>query len=330
MRKAFFTPLVLAGALLLAGTGCATSKGDAAASPEADTAAFPEPVTVTNCGQDITVEAAPQRIVSMNDHVTEVLLELGLGDRIVGMGYGDATPLPEYADQWEKIPALAAEYPTMEQLLDVDPDLVVGGMSSAFNEKEGRSRDAFAQHEIDIFLFTEYCSEEAFSLDMLATDYTQLGQLTGTEPAAEELVADVRGDMTEIADQVGGAEPVPTFAYDSGEKEVLTVGGVGIGHLIVENAGGENLFADGARPYSKTTWEQVAERAPEAIVVLDYGDSTAEQKIQVLKDQPLMQTTPAVQNDRFVVVPLDDFFESPRMIGSSRTVAEFLHPDLMA
>ena len=40
-----------------------------------------------------------------------------------------------------------------------------------------------------------------------------------------------------------------------------------------------------------------------------------------------MATTPAVREDNFIVVPLDDFFESPRLVTSAETIAKALHPD---
>src|SRR3546814_9336147 len=58
------------------------------------------------------------------------------------------------------------------------------------------------------------------------------------------------------------------------------------------------LFRSGTKPYIDASWEAVAERAPQAIVVIDYGDKTAEQKIDFLRAQPLMATTPAVQQNR--------------------------------
>ncbi|MGJ3507587.1 ABC transporter substrate-binding protein [Enemella sp. A6] len=321
--------LLLLAVPLLALTACATSRDEVAARDAGAGNTFAEPVTLTNCDMELTFTAPPQRIISMNDHVTEVLLEMGLGDRIVGMGYGKATPLPQYAEQWQKISKLADEYPTMEQIIDAEADLVVGGLSSAFNEKEGRSRELMAEHEIPSFLFTEYCATTSFDLEMLRTDYTNLGKITGNTEAADTLVEQVTGEMAAINKKVAGAEPVPTFIYDSGDKEVYTVGGVGVGNLILTQAGGKNLFADGERPYSKTSWEQVAERSPEVIVVLDYGEQSAAEKIAFLKQQPLMKTTPAIKNERIVVVPLDDFFESPRMTTSTRTIAEALHPELV-
>src|SRR5699024_5530039 len=105
---------------------------------------FAEPVTITNCDREATYDAPPQRIITMNHHVTETLVQMGAGDRIIGRAYVDRSTetLPEVAEEVEAIPELADEYPTWEQIIDLEPDMVVGGMRSAFDEKEGRSRDA--------------------------------------------------------------------------------------------------------------------------------------------------------------------------------------------
>ncbi|MDZ7932964.1 ABC transporter substrate-binding protein [Rhodococcus sp. NPDC076796] len=313
---------VLCAAVLLA--GC--SRGDAPADA-AQTASFDQPVEVTNCDIVQRFDAPPQRIVSMNDHVTEVLIEMGVADRIVGMGYRNAVPTPETADEFASIDGLADEYPTKEQILDLAPDLVVGGMRSAFDDKEGRSRASFAELDIPTFLFSEYCGTGLADIGMLETDYAQLGDILGVADAARGITDGVISGLAEIDDALAGVAPVSTFFYDSGESEPTTVGGVGVGQLIADHARAENIFVEGDRPYVGTTWELVGERAPEAIVVLDYGDTSAQGKIDFLKSQPIMATTPAVQQDNFVVVPLDDFFQSPRLVGSAETIARALHPD---
>jgi iron complex transport system substrate-binding protein len=313
---------VLAAAVLLA--GC--SRGDSP-TEAAQTASFDQPVEVTNCETLQRFESPPQRIVSMNDHVTEVLIEMGVADRIVGMGYRNAVPTPETAEKFASIEGLADEYPTKEQILDLEPDLVVGGMRSAFDDKEGRSRASFAELDIPTFLFSEYCGAGLADIGMLETDYAQLGDILGVADAARDVTDGVVSGLTEIDDALAGVAPTPTFFYDSGENEPTTIGSVGVGQLIADHAGAENIFPEGDRPYLGTTWELVGERAPEAIVVLDYGDTSAEDKIDFLKSQPIMATTPAVQQDNFVVVPLDDFFQSPRLVGSAETIARSLHPD---
>lgn len=319
------TVLAVAGVLV---TGCSRGTGTA---DTAEAVAFAEPVTVTNCDRTATFDAPPQRIVSMNDHVTETLIQMGAGDRIVGMGYGKQDdPLPETAAQFAAIPALAEEYPTSEQVLDLEPDLVVGGMRSAFDDKNGLGRDSLEAAGIGTFLFSEYCGEGFPDIGLLENDFTQLGALLGVEAGAAALTERITTGLDAVRDRLdaAGVEPVRTFFYDSGEAEAMSVGGVGSGQLISDYAGAENITSDGEKPYPKASWEVIGERQPEAIVVLDYGATSADDKIAFLKNQPIMMTTPAVQNDRFIVVPLDDFFESSRMVTSVETIARGLHPDV--
>lgn len=315
---------VMAAGLALA--GC--SRGEAIESSGA-VESFAEPVTITNCDRETTYDAPPQRIITMNDHVTETLIQMGAGDRIVGMGYGESDDvLPEVADQFHAIPSLAEEYPTWEQIIDLEPDMVVGGMRSAFDEKEGRSRDALEAEGISTFLFSEYCGEGFPDLGMLETDYAQLGEVLGVEDGARELIEQITGGLTEIREALddAGISGTPTFFYDSGEDVPMTIGGVGIGQLVGEYAGADNIFVEGEKPYVKTTWEILGERQPEAIVVLDYGATSADDKIAYLKAQPIMSTAPAIREDRIIVVPLSDFFESSRMVTSAQTIASELYP----
>ena len=322
-------PMAALATVMVAGialAGC--SRGEATESSGA-VESFAEPVTITNCDRETTYDAPPQRIITMNDHVTETLIQMGAGDRIVGMGYGESDDvLPEVADQFHAIPSLAEEYPTWEQIIDLEPDMVVGGMRSAFDEKEGRSRDALEAEGIATFLFSEYCGEGFPDLGMLETDYAQLGEVLGVQDGARELTEQITGDLTEIRQTLddAGITGTPTFFYDSGEDVPMTIGGVGVGQLVGEYAGADNIFVEGAKPYVKTTWEILGERQPEAIVVLDYGATSAEDKIAYLKAQPIMATTPAVREDRFVVIPLDDLFESSRIVPAADTIARGLYP----
>ncbi|ORI27376.1 iron ABC transporter substrate-binding protein [Rhodococcus sp. 1168] len=311
-----------AAALLFA--GC--SRGDSVDATSTGVA-FEKPVSISNCDLTQQFDTPPQRIISMNDHVTEVLIEMGVADRIVGMGYQNASPTAETADAFAGITGLADEYPTKEQILDLDPDLVVGGMRSAFNDKEGRSRESFAEVGIATFLFSEYCGSGFPDIGMLENDYTQLGEILGTEDAAKDVTDGVVSGLNAVGAKLTGVAPTPTFFYDSGEDVPTTIGGVGVGQLIGNYAGAGNIFPEGELPYLKTTWEIIGERAPQAIVVLDYGDTSAQAKIDFLKSHPIVATTPAVRSDNFIVVPLDDFFESPRLVTSVDTIAHALHPD---
>ncbi|GAA4823713.1 ABC transporter substrate-binding protein [Tomitella cavernea] len=319
-------------AVTLLGSAAACSRGEAP-TDTASSVPFAQPVTIENCGRTETFDAPPQRIVSMNRHVTETLIQLGVGDRIVGMAQDDQKdPLPEVVGQLAKIPSLSKEYPPAEKVLDLQPDFVVAGMSSAFSDKSGLSRDALESSGIRTFLFSEYCGDGFSDISVLEDDFTDLGRVLGVEPAAQALIDRIVGGLDAVSGllDAAGVEPVRTFFYDMGEEQPTTIGSAGIGNLIAQYTRAENIAPDQSKPFYKTTWETVGDRAPDAIVVDNFdmtGTADGDRKIDFLKNQPIMQTTPAVRNDRFVMVPLSNMFESTRMVMAAETIARGLHPE---
>src|SRR5699024_7344777 len=143
----------------------------------------------------------------------------------------------------------------------------------------------------------------------------QLGRVLGTEDAAQGLIDRITEGLEEVRShlEAAGARPVRTFFYDMGEDQPTTIGSAGIGNLIAEYALADNIAPDNPKPFYTTSWEVIGDRAPDAVVVDNFdssGTADSDSKIDFLKSQPIMQTTPAVQNDRFVVVRLNNMFES--------------------
>ena len=62
--------------------------------------------------------------------------------------------------------------------------------------------------------------------------------------------------------------------------------------------------------WATVSWETVVERAPEVIIINDYGDTSLEEKIAQLKENPALATVPAIQNDRIISVTLCESFAS--------------------
>ncbi|MGW0734150.1 ABC transporter substrate-binding protein [Streptomyces sp. NPDC002851] len=314
---------LIAVAALLPLTACSTAGPDDA-KPAARAAGFP--YTVTNCGVRTTYTAPPQRAVTMNQHATEVLLELGLRDRIAGTAYLDDEVLPKYAKDYKSLPVLAEKYPSYEKLLSADPDFVYGGYASAFAGNEGRSRAALAKSGINTRLNIEGCSGgRASTMKDVYREVRETGRTFGVGERAERWVASAEREVADTAGELGDVEPVPVFVYDSGDKVAFTAGGTGIGNEIIERAGGRNVFADLKKPFGNASWEDVVERAPEWIVIYDYGGTTVEQKKRRLLDDPALADVPAVKHRRFAVLPLSDAVLGVRAPGAVRNLAEQLH-----
>ncbi|GLF93488.1 ABC transporter substrate-binding protein [Streptomyces yaizuensis] len=279
------------------------------------------PYTVDNCGVKTTYRKAPERAVTMNQHVTEIMLELGLEKSVAGTAYLDDAVLPAYKKAYDSLPVLAKEYPSREKLLAANPDFVYGGYASAFDAKDGRTRDALKDSGIDSRLNIEYCTEKRTTLDDLYREIEEIGRTFGVHERAEQWIAQARTTVAATGRKQGTKAPVPVFVYDSGDKTASTVGGKGIGQELIQRAGGRNVFADIDKSFGDASWEEVVARKPEIVLILDYGSvSVAQKKERLLKD-PALKDVPAIRNKRFAVLPLSDAVLGVRAPAAIATLA---------
>ncbi|MGW1187722.1 ABC transporter substrate-binding protein [Streptomyces sp. NPDC002559] len=318
-------PLVLIPLLLLPLTGCDSDtggEGGAGAAPAAD--GFP--YTVTNCGTKTTFDAPPERVVTMNQHVTEIMLALGLQDRLVGTAYLDDSVLPEYRSAYDRIEVLAKEYPSKEVLLGANPDFVYGGYDSAFDKSRGQDRAELRRNGIDTRLNIENCTGGGVGVDQLATEITQVARTFGVPERGRKLIARERRRIAAVETGLKNVSPRSVFVYDSGDSSAFTAGGKGIGNEIVELAGGRNVFADLDAAFGDVSWEQVIKRRPEVVVIYDYGGTTVAAKKKRLLNDPALADVPAIRNKRFAVLPLSSAVLGVRVADAVQDLAGQLHP----
>lgn len=327
------TPALIAAAVLLplALTACSSSdssdsSGDAATGDKAAAKSDGFPYTVKNCGVTTTYQAPPKRVVTMNQHVTEIMLELGLKKSLVGTAYLDDQVLPKYGEDYASVPVLAKEYPSYEQVLAADPDFVYGGYASAFAAGDGRGREALKKSGIETRLNTESCTKGDQPMDTLYEEIRQVGRTFGVPDRAEAWIKRAKTDNAATAKKLADLKPVSVFVYDSGDKTAFTAGGEGIGNELIERAGGANVFADLDKPFGDASWENVVDRKPEVIVIYDYGATTVEQKKKRLLTDPALADVPAVKNKRFAVMPLSDAVLGVRVPAAVDKLAAQLHP----
>lgn len=314
----------LASALLLSGCG-------SAAAPRTQGDAPPGfPVTVDNCGVTTTYDRPPARAVALNQHAIEMLLALGLERSMVGTSYLDDRILPEYQAAYDTVPVLAEEYPSYESLLAVEPDFVYGGWDSAFDEKEGRGRQRLADAGVHTYLNIEDCRPEPVTMSTVDDEIRNIGTIFGVADRAGRQIEKLHRELADSAATLRGVRPLRVAVYDSGEATVFTSGGKGIGNLMIEAAGGVNVFADVPKVWGDVSFEQFAEREPEVIVIYDYGDQPVADKKRFLTEHPLLQHVPAVAQQRFAVLPLSSVVVGVRVGRAVDALARQLHPDRFA
>ncbi|MDK4701313.1 ABC transporter substrate-binding protein [Rhizobium sp. CNPSo 4062] len=297
---------------------------------------FAKPVTVRSCNRDVTFDKAPERAVSNDVNLTEMMLALKLQDRMVGYtGISGWKTLDEKLRGGVKeLPELSPKYPSKEVLLGANADFFFAGWNYGMKVGGEVTPETLAPFGIKVYELTESCifvmQKNKPTMDDMFVDLLNLGRIFRVEDRAEALVAGYRKQLAEIQARIGHVDkPTSVFVYDSGEEKPFTSGRYGIPTALIEAAGGVNVMDDVQKSWTEVSWEPVIEKNPEVIVIVDYGQVTAAQKIAFLKGNPAVKNIDAVKNDRFVVLPYVQATPGPRNIEAIATLAKAFHPSAM-
>ncbi|MGL5315949.1 MAG: ABC transporter substrate-binding protein [Peptostreptococcaceae bacterium] len=312
LRK-FLIILSVAG-LSLNVVGCSNKGNEGNVSPETkvESTNF-KPVSFTYSDganeYEVNVEAPAQKAVTLSQFMTEMLLALDLGDRMVGTALLDNPILPEYEEAYEKIPELKiAEGHSIskEAFIATGADFVSGWDMSITDQTTGAPNELI---EKGITPFTCKSLAGDATVETVYEDFLLLGKIFGVEDKANEVVESMKSDIKAVQDKLGQVkddERVKMMVYDAGENDAIVVGS-GLPNNLIELAGGNNIFSDQKEAYVQVSWESIVAENPEVIIVTDYmAGSKPEEKIEFLKSHPALKNVDAIKNDRIYVVGLAD------------------------
>ena len=236
-------------ALLLATSLCLAACSTADEQYTAPAAVGP----IENCGEQVTVEETPERIVSLNQGSTEILLALGLGEKIVGTATWTDPVLEEFAEQNATIPRLADNEPSLESVLDTEPDFVTASFRNTLGEGGVAEREQFHELGVGTYLSPADCvgkvadsgdgeRETPFTEDLLFREITELAQIMDVEEAGEELIADLQ-DRLDGAARVDASGVSAMYWFANSESPYMA-GCCGAPGLISTTLNLENVFDD--------------------------------------------------------------------------------------
>jgi cobalamin transport system substrate-binding protein len=323
MYRKHFT-LAFALVLALMAAGCAPAAAPTSAPSPVSTAttvsATPTPSILTiadAAGRQVTINAIPQRIISVAPSDTEILFALGLSPKVVAVD--DFSDYPPEAKALPKIGGTSDKY-NFEQIVALKPDVVfAAGITSP---------DAIKKLE-DLKLTVVVLGTANTTLDSILTDITLAGQITGTMAQAKELTDSMKQRVDAVKAKVAPAKTKPRVYWELDATDPTKPYTVGPGSFvdgIITLAGGVNIFADANSPYPQVSAEQVVAANPEVIILPDaaYGIS-----VDSVLARPGWQDVDAVKNKH--VYPIDDSIVSrpgPRVVDGIEATAKLIHPEL--
>ena len=297
------------------------------------------PLVVDNCGQQVTVEAPPQRVVSLDQGSTEILLSLDLGDRVVGTASWTDPVLPALADANADVPRLADNAPSYEAVLGADPDFVTASFGRHFATGGVAERSRFAETGIGSYLSPTDCEDgqsingggtrtRPLTVDALYQEIRELAAVFDVPARGEALVAELQQRAAAATARIEASDVSMAFWF-ADTKSPYVAGGFGSAELLASTVGATNVFADLDDDWPAVGWETVVERDPQVLVLGDLlrdrfpGDRLADKEAFLASD-PLTSTLPAVQEERYIALHGAEMNPSIRFVDGLEKIADGL------
>jgi iron complex transport system substrate-binding protein len=304
-------------------TGCADPAANA---PTGENA-----TTVRSCGQELSFAAPPERVVTLDQSSTETMLALGLADRMVGTANLKTTVAPEYRAAYGSVPVLNPKLLSGEQLRAATPDFVVASFPAQYTADRVGTREELAELGLPSFVSAVSCPDDnepdMTPFDLLFADYEALGRIFGIEDRATALADEQRAAVAKGSSGAStSGEPTVLWLYSTFNGTPYVAGGTGMPTAMSAAVGAKNAFDDIGEDWPEVSWERIAERDPDVIVVGDLsergspGDSAAE-KITMMREHPVMSQLAAVRENRIIEVPGIEMDPSVRSVHALEVFA---------
>lgn len=301
------------------------------------------PLTIRNCGVDITFAKAPQRAVAIGQSSTEILLSLGLADRIVGTAVWFGPVTKEYEAANARIPRLADNDPSFESVVGTEPELVTAQFEWHVGPQGSvGTRDQFAALGIPTYVSPADCVEkdnsgggdgvrkQLFTMDLVYQEIRDFARIFDVADRGEALVAGLQKREAAAIASVAGAklDNVPVMFWFSSKEvagEAFVAGKNGVPAWILKQLGARNVITT-EEEWPLVSWERIAAANPAIIVMAEmsrrrYAADDTAVKLSFLATDPVASQLEAVKDKHFVVMDVQAMQPSIRAVDGIEAVA---------
>lgn len=247
---------------------------------------------------------ALERVVSLAPSLSEIVVELGAADLLVGvLDAGERPPPLQHLPSVGRYGQL-----DMERLLSLKPDLLLlwpGSIGPA-------QRDQLARLGIPTYV------AEPHDMQQLIAQVAELGERLGRPQAGRERAVQLRAQLAELRQRYQREVPLPVF-YQVWDQPLYTVGGRQIISDALSVCGARNVFDDLPLPAPQVSIESVLQRNPQAIL------ATVQTQLDAWKAWPQVA---AVAQGRLLLVA-DKGLERPsgQMLDATARLCELIAPE---
>ncbi|MDL2318296.1 ABC transporter substrate-binding protein [Eubacteriales bacterium OttesenSCG-928-A19] len=268
--------------------------------------ALAEMPTEDRAGNPIALPETVETVVSLSPSTTEVIVDLGMADKLVGVDTysADVAGIPEGIALFDMMT------PDMERMVELSPDAVlVTGMVLV----EGG--DPF-ERLADMGICIAYIPSST-SIEGILEDNLFIGRAVGNETGARALNATLTDAIDAL--RVETDAPVPVYFEIGSMPQLYSFGSGTFLDEMIGLLGGRNIFAD------QQGWVSVSE---EAVIAADpqvifTNESWNPDAVQAVLDRPGWADVDAVRNGRVYLIDANlSSRPNHRIVGALQAMAE--------
>ena len=268
------------------------------------------PVSVTNCGQQVTISSVPERLFVVNSSDLPILAALDGLDLVVGRtgtlveSVYDADTLARIRDipvAGTEVIATGGSVVSLETVLAAQPDLVLAPVRAL-------DRELLLASGIPMYSPPAYCLEpEAGTdgradFDLVFQQLQRFGDMLGRTALADAAIADLRNRVEDLAAEGAGRHGSGVAIYVGSERSLYAYGRRSMVQPVFAAAGLQNIFAETDERVFDVSVETLLALDPETVVLL-YSDRSPEVVVSTFLSVPGIDRLGAVANDRTVTLP---------------------------
>lgn len=290
--------------------GCGISAPASDVNAEINQEANFYPVTVTDAlDREVAIKEEPQRLVSLSPAVTEIIFELNMESKLVGVS--DYCNYPPGALTISKVGGFAD--PNLEVILDLKPDLVFASAGVQEGVLKKLEETGVAVVALD-----------AKDLEGVIQNIKTAGSAVGAPAQAAKVVIALQKRIQDVEQRISQTTSKPEVFYEIWDNPLMTAGpGSFINDLIVK-AGGRNIASNAQEEFPRFSLEVLLEKDPEVYIISTHGHKPTD-----VKQREGYQALSAVKKNK--VFSLDENLitrPGPRVVDGLEKLAKFIHPEV--
>ena len=277
-------------------------------------------------------DKAPEKVMANTRPAAELLLHLGLGDKIAGVGASFGAPDKVVEEEYSKLNILSDAYVGKEVTLGTDPDLVFG-RGGLFENADWGVGTVDTINDMGIKTYVLESSVTGAKYDSIYKDIENVGEIFNVQDKAERFIKQLKDRQESITSKLASIKEEKTFAYlhttDPKELYITSAHGETFFNDVFNMIKLDNVFKD--EP-GEISIEMLIEADPDVLIIPMWTDKDPENAIKVkegLYANPKLSSMKAIKNKKIYAVDYNYMFGyGYNSIDGVEILAKEIYPDL--